>query len=280
MRATVVAGGILLFALGSAGAQSTPAPRESFVLRIHPRAGDTLRTRLDQQTEVSVPKRPGATSAPAPMITSVTVLARTIVQASRATTTTVLTLVDSASVRSSDPRGAEMVAAAERSLRGQQLVLHLAEDGSVQSAKDARGAAVPRDVAEAMAAMPAVFPHRAVSVGEKWQREMPLPAAGPVGSRGSAHVRSEFRLDSLGRGGEIAYVSLRGEIVPDDGKQGVQLTGTITGAMQVDRSRGWMTDSRFTVLMKSIVSAPSAGGAMPLQFLTKVTQRLRTMDKR
>jgi hypothetical protein len=276
MRATVVTWSLLL-AVGSVGAQS--APRESVMLRIHPRAGDTLRTRLDQQTEVSVPKRAGS-AASATLITSVTVLARTIVQASRATTTTVLTVVDSASVRSSDPRGSQMVEAAERSLRGQQLVLHLAEDGSVESAKDARGVAVPRDVAEAMAAMPAVFPHRAVSVGEKWQREMPLPAAGPVGSRGSAHVLSEFRLDSLGRGGEIAYVSLRGEIIPDGGRQGVQLTGTITGAMQVDRTRGWMTDSRFTVLMKSIVSAPAAGATMPLQFLTKVTQRLRTMDKR
>jgi hypothetical protein len=49
--------------------------------------------------------------------------------------------------------------------------------------------------------------------------------------------------------------------------------------MQVDRARGWMTDSRFTVLIKSMVAAPN-GAMMPMQFVTKVTQHLRTMDKR
>ena len=202
-----------LGAAHAAGAQTAVA-REGVTLRLHPRVGDTLRTRLEQLTEITV-ARPGA--PPRPMATTVTVLARTIVQASRQASTTVLTVVDSADVQTSDARGNAMAAQAERSLRGQQLILQLAEDGTVEIARDARGVAVSRDVTEAMASMPAVFPHRAVAVGERWQREMPLVSSNPLGGAGaSAHVRAEFRLDSLGRRGELAYVSMRGEIVPDD----------------------------------------------------------------
>jgi hypothetical protein len=260
-------------------AQATASGREPVLLRLHPRVGDTLHTRLEQQTETSGSQ--GASSAlPRPMTTSVVLSARTIVQTSRATTTTVLTIVDSADVHSSDTRAAAMSAKAERTLLGQRLVLQLAEDGSVQSARDERGVAVARDVAEAMAAMPPVFPHRAVSVGERWEREMPLPAGGPFGARGSAHVRADFRFDSLGRRGQLAYVSMRGQIVPDGQTLGLQLTGNVSGTMRVDRERGWMTDSRFSILIKSIVTPPSTTGMPPMHFVTKVTQHLRTMDKR
>jgi hypothetical protein len=247
------------------------------LLRLHPRVGDTLRTRLEQLTEITI-ARPG--TSPRPMTTTVTVLARTIVQASLKATTTVLTMVDSADVQTSDARGEAMAAQAERSLRGQQLILQLAEDGTVEIARDARGTAVSREVTEAMATMPAVFPHRPVAVGERWQREMPLVSANPLGGAGAnAHVRAEFRLDSLGRHGELAYVSMRGEIVPDDGRRGPELTGRMTGEMKVDRRRGWMTDSRFSLIVVSLVASPVSAGVAPMRFVTKVTQRLRTMDK-
>jgi hypothetical protein len=270
--ALAVAG--LIGAMRPAAAQ---ASREGVLLRLHPHVGDTLHTRLEQLTEITV-TRPGAT--PRPTATSVTVLARTIVQASRQASTTVLTVVDSADVHTSDSRGGAMAAQAERTLRGQQLILQLAEDGTVEIARDARGVAVSREVTEAMAAMPAVFPHRSVAVGERWQREMPLVSSNPLGGPGAgAHVRAEFRLDSLGRHGELAYVSMRGEIVPDDDRGGSDLSGHMSGEMQVDRRRGWMTDSRFTLIVMSLVARPGAAAAAPMKFLTKVTQRLRTMDK-
>jgi hypothetical protein len=135
-------------------------------------------------------------------------------------------------------------------------------------------------VAEAMAAMPAVFPRRPVGVGERWQREMPLPSAGPFGASGNAQVRAEFRLDSLGRNGQLAFVSMQGQIAPDGVQRGVELSGTMSGVMQVDRTRGWMTDSQFTLLIRSVVTPPAGVGMQPMKFVTKVTQRLRTMDKR
>ena len=186
-------------------------------------------------------------------------------------------IVDSAVLSSTDVHAAAQVADAQRALRGQQLILQLGADGTVESARDAQGNLIPRELADAMAAMPAVFPRRAVSVGDRWVREMPLPSGGPLGARGSAHVRATFHLDSLLRGGAIAYVSMRGEILPDSASHGVELSGSITGDMQLDRVRGWMTDSRILVFLKSVVSPPSASGLAPMQFITRVTQRLTTI---
>jgi hypothetical protein len=253
---------------------------QGVVLRLRPHVGDTLITRLEQTTVVSGEFSGTSAKPGGRMTTKVMVAARTIVQASGATTTTVLTVVDSADVSSSDAHGAAMSAQAERALRGQQLVLQLAEDGAVESAHDIHGNAMPHDLADAMSAMPAVLPHHAVNVGDRWERELPLPASGPAGARGSAHVRAQFRLDSLAHAGDLAFVSMRGEIVPDGDGQGVELTGTVAGAMRVDRVRGWMTDSHFSVLLRSLVRWPTESGVAPARFVTTVTQRLRTMDKR
>jgi hypothetical protein len=262
-----------------AGGQRTE-PRQGIFLRIHPHVGDTLHTRLDQQTEVTgvvpIANRPTTKS----VTTSVALTLRTMVLSSLASSTVVLTVVDSADIRTSDTHGAEQVADAERRLLRQKLALQLAADGAVESARDLSGATVSRDMADAMSAMPAVFPQRAVKVGEQWTREMPLPVGGPLGARGSGHVNAVLRLDSLDRSGNIAFVSLRGDILPDADSQGVQLSGAVTGAMQLDRGRGWMTDSRFTVLVRSLVTPPASSGLAPMRFTTRVTQRLRTMDKR
>ena len=276
LAARIALAGAALGALAPAGAQTASA--EGIVLRLHPYVGDTLHTRLEQITEITSTQAGSAVAKP--MTTKVVVLARTVVQASRQATTTVFTVVDSAEVRSSDAHGAAMAAQAEKVLRGQRMVIELAEDGSVARARDARGFAVPRDVADAMAAMPAVLPRRPIAVGERWQREMPIPSAGPIGSGGNAQVRAEFRLDSLSSKGELAFVSMHGQIASDPGARGVDMSGTMTGAMQIDRVRGWMTDSFFTLLIRSVVTPAAGTGMQPMKFVTKVTQRLRTMDKR
>jgi hypothetical protein len=112
---------------------------QGVLLRVHPRVGDTLHTRLDQRTEMtaSLPVSPGITRKS--VITSVTLSSRSIVQASSPASTLVLTIVDSADLKTSDEHGAAQVAAAERTLRGQQLVLQLGADGAVEQARDARG---------------------------------------------------------------------------------------------------------------------------------------------
>ena len=256
------------------------ASAQEVVLRLHPQVGDTLHTWLEQQTEVSATMPGAATSAARSVTTSIAIHSRTIVRSVQQLSTTVVTIVDSAKLTSTDEHATKMIADAQRSLKGQQLILQLGADGSVQSARDARGVLVPREVSEALAAMPAVFPRRPVAVGEEWTREMPLPAGGPFGARGAGHVRAVFHLDSLQKKGSMAYVSMHGDILPDSTSKGVELTGAITGSMQLDRVRGWMTDSRIVITVRSLIAPPPSVGLGPMKFVTRVTQRLRTMDKR
>jgi len=272
--------GSRLFALLVACALfSARSGAQSVTLRIHPHAGDTLHTRLEQRTEVSSTNDDGDPRG-RPIATSVIIDSRTIVQSSLATSTVVLTIVDSADLHTSDAHGADQIAAAEQMLRGQRLLLQLAMDGSVENARDGNGRAVSRDFADAMSAMPAVFPRSPVRVGDRWSREMPLPSSGPLGARGMGYVSARFRLDSLSRSGRIAFVSMQGDIRPGSRNDGVQLTGVISGVMRLDRERGWMTDSQVTVLIRSLVTPPAGAGRAPMRFVTRVTQRLRTMDKR
>jgi hypothetical protein len=264
LRATLLLAGVELHA------------QESVLLRLHPKVGDTLRTVLEQQTEVTMP----AVNANRMAVTTVAIHSQTVVRSVQQASTIVMTHVDSARMTSSDAHTAAGLANAQRVLEGQQMVLQLGADGTVQWARDARGALVSREIADAMSAMPAVFPRKPVSVGEEWSREMPLPSGGPLGATGSGMAKAIFRLDSLGRNASVAYVSMRGEIVADRNSRGVELNGTISGSMQLDRARGWMTDSKILILLKSLVTPPPSSGLVPMRFLTKVTQRLRTMDKR
>jgi hypothetical protein len=259
---------------------SPPAAAQSVFLRLHPRVGDTLHTRLDQQTEVSGTMRGSGGTSLKPVTTSVALISRTIVQSSLAASTIVLTIVDSADVRTTDEHAASQVAAAERSLRGSRMLLRLAADGTVESAQDAQGVALTPDMSDAMAAMPAIFPHRPVSPGDQWTREMPLPMGGPAGTRGAGRVNATFHFDSLDHAGTIAFLSVRGDVLPSAEREDAALSGTISGVMQVDRTRGWMTDSRFLILIRSAVTPPASSGLAPMRFVTRVTQRLRTMDKR
>lgn len=255
-----------------------PAAAQGVELRLNPRVGDTLHTRLEQQTEVTG-MRNGST--PMKTVTTTVVLnSRTIVHQSLPAATVVLTILDSADIRTSDAHATTQVAEAERAMRGQRMVLRLGSDGTVESARDARGGVLSTDLAQSMSSMPAVLPKDAVRVGDQWMREMPLPPGGPLGARGAGRVIAAFRLDSLGRGGAIAYVSMQGEIRPASESPEVQVSGGVKGSMQIDRARGWLTDSRFSITMRSEVTPPPSTGLARMRFVTRVVQRLRTMDKR
>ncbi len=249
---------------------------QEVLLRLHPRVGDTLHTLLEQQTEVSMPSAAPSRAT----VTSMSIHSQTIVRAVQATSTIVLTIVDSARMSSSDSHSAAAIANAQRALEGQQMVLQLGADGTVEWARDVHGALVSREIADAMSSMPAVFPKKPVTVGQQWTRELSLPTGGTLGAKGSGKVKATFRFDSLGKTDNVAYVSMHGDITPDSNNRGVELNGTISGFMQLDRARGWMTDSRILIVLRSLVTPPAASGLAPMRFLTKVTQRLRTMDKR
>lgn len=92
-------------------------------------------------------------------------------------------------------------------------------------------------------------------------------------------VRATFRLDSLGRNGDIAYISMKGTLSHDhsDGSDS-ELEGWMSGTMQLDRRLAWITDTRAIIDVESTVK-PATGG-QPMRVRTKITQVLRARSAR
>jgi hypothetical protein len=120
--------------------------------------------------------------------------------------------------------------------------------------------------------MPAMLSKTPVTVGGKWTREMRIPIAGEAGAMGL--VRATFHLDSLGRNGDIAYISMRGTLSHDhrDGSLS-DLDGSMTGFIQLDRRLAWITETRATIDVTSTYR--TAPGTEPMRVRTRVTQLLK-----
>ena len=100
---------------------------------------------------------------------------------------------------------------------------------------------------------------------------MRVPLAREPGAM--ALVRTTFQLDSLGRGGDIAYISMRGVLSHDhsDGSNS-ETSGSLTGTMRFDRQLAWITDTHATIDVWSDVKSPPSG--QPMQVHTTVVQSL------
>src|SRR5690606_4169822 len=110
------------------------------------------------------------------------------------------------------------------------------------------------------------------------------PIYGEAPGRPESTVHATFRLDSLGTRKGMAFISMRGsitrEIAAERGKSNaVETIGSITGGMVVDAYRGWITDSRTAITVKSKLSPVSAQSA-PMHFQLRMTQRMRATDRR
>jgi hypothetical protein len=256
---------------------------QSVLLEIRPRVGDTLHLRLDQQTELTGIRRPGG-SEPTTVTTTMRVYSRAIVEKSAPAWTYVKAVTDSVRLASSDQRTINLGDEASRSLEGRAMTLRISPDGGVSLADSTDSS---RDVAEMISIMPAAFPRGPVAVGYSWSREMPLPGGGKMVPGGApiGWLHTKFRLDSVSKRGTRAYVSMRGEMNPDPdaaaarGITPVLETGIVSGTMVVDRVRGWLTESQFTIVAHSTVHVPGNEGTV-MRFETRVTQRMKTAEKR
>ncbi len=261
-----------------ASATGQRAGRAPVHLSIRPQVGDTIRSQVTQQTDVTISPA-SRTGASRTTTSRVQIASRSIVRDATPTSTTVLTIVDSVNIVSSDEHAARRMAEAQRSLAGQQLVLSLASDGSVEHAEGLDGAPVAPDMAEAIASMPAVLPRRALVPGDEWTREMAVPER-VSGAPGAAQIDATFRLDSLSADARHAFITMRGVIRDKSPRDAMQTSGSITGTMRIDRVRGWMTESRFLITLRSLMTPPDGSGFAPMRIITRVTQQLRTLDKR
>jgi hypothetical protein len=264
MRSLVLS---LLVVAGSSSAQA-----QRVVLELRPRFGDTVWIRLDQATEVSTSRR-GAMARP--VVTTLSMFSRAIVEVSTSASAIILAITDSVDVASNDKAAEAGASETERQLAGRQMRLKLLPDGTVTLAADDGN--VSKQVGEVVSMMPASFPRGSVTIGDTWLREMPIPSGSASGK--PMVVRAAFRLDSVSTDYDIAYLSLRGSVQATSAVTSSDVTGSVTGSMTVDRRRGWLSASRFTIQLRTLVPS-SIANEPPLQYLMKVTQQMRVIDKR
>jgi hypothetical protein len=268
-------------ALGAFGVWivGNPALAQEILLRISPQVGDTLRMRLDQQTEIVATKRAGRSESTSTVIHTMAMFSRAIVEGPSLRGTMVLAVTDSVRFSSTDERSRAATEKAQQKLSGQRVRFNVAPDGTMSISDDGRA---PREVSEAVSLMPPAFPKEPVSVGESWIREMMLPGGNQLGAPVSGKLHVTFRLDSVSRSGELAWVSMRGEVQPTPafGAASSLEKGSVMGTMLVNRKRGWLTESRFYIVVSSTLGAAAASGMTPMRMHVKITQHMRTMDKR
>ena len=257
------------------------ASAQSVALQIKPREGDTLRMRLDQESEMTGVRRTDDGESSAMVFTSMQMFSRAIVERSTSYGTTVLALTDSVILSTSDDHDRAAASQMESQMRGQRVRFVVGPDGTVNMLQS-DGAT--REMAQVVSLMPATFPKGPVNVGESWMREMSLPASTQLGAQLSGRLRVTFRLDSVARGGERAYVSMRGEVQPVTGPgaapAAVLEQGLVNGTMVVDQKRRWLSESWFNVVITSTVKPPATTGARPMRMQMRITQHMHTFDRR
>jgi hypothetical protein len=262
------------------GAVST-ARGQAVTLQIRPHAGDTLRMRLDQESEMSGVKKTSSGESSAMVVTTMKMFSRAIIEANTDKGTTVLAITDSVLLSTTDDHSRGATAAAEAQLRGQKARFRVSPDGTVSTVQDGDAS---REVSQVVSMMPATFPRGAVKVGESWIREMALPAGLQLGAQLSGKLHVTFRLDSLTKGGDWAYVSMRGEMQPATGPGASSSTvlerGMVNGTMLVDKKRGWLTESWFTIIVNSLQTFAPTTGVISMRLQTRITQHMHTFERR
>jgi hypothetical protein len=270
---------VLVFSLLFAKA----ALAQQVLLQIRPHIGDTLRMHLSQTVEMTGTTRGARTDSVRSMTTSIEVFTRAIAQQWTSNGTLMQTITDSVAM---NPASAGSLAdLRRRAMQAKKVWLRVSTDGAMELVDDGDPNSELRHL---FGEMPAVLSRTSVSVGDKWTREMQIPLSNEPGAVGA--VRATFHFDSLGRSGDIAYISMRGTMsrINTPGAApagpGYGTTGQLAGTIQIDRRLGWITDSKSSIIVRSsITTNPSVKGEAeraPMQVRTKITQWLRVMRAR
>jgi hypothetical protein len=255
---------------------------QAVLLQIRPHIGDTLRMHLSQSVEMTG-TTPGGRHDTSSMTTSIEVFTRAIAEQWTSGGTLMQTITDSVAMNPSSPASLEDLK--RRALQAKPVWLRVSTDGAMEMVDDGDPNSELRHL---FGEMPAMLARNPVAVGEKWTREMQIPLSSEPGAVGS--VRATFRLDSLGRNADIAYISMRGTMsrinTPGTAPAGpgYGTSGQLSGTIQIDRRLGWITDSKSSIITRStIISAPTRRGEQemaPMQVRTKITQWIRAMRVR
>jgi hypothetical protein len=217
------------------------------------------------------------------VVTATHVRARVVVEGSEAGWTNVLTMTDSIAIESHGGRSPRRGEEARRTLEGKRLRMRISPEGNAEITENPDG--LSDELALIVGRMPATLPKHAVSVGETWTQDIGVPLAGQSGG-GAGILHTTFRLDSLSPEQRIAYISINGTFTRDSLSQGdlpagakLTSTGILKGAMRVDRMRGWMTDSRATITVNSLLTPPPGTSDQPMRFHMRITQHMRAENR-
>jgi hypothetical protein len=275
-----------IVAMAISGLGASAAQGQKISLQLRPHVGDTISMRLEQETEVSGrrdAKSANSSTAPSSSWSSTSISwSRAIVESAVPAYTTIDAVTDS--VLQPNPAAKTLMPGPPRPVKGQQVRLMVAPDGSMTMPNGAAGQS--SGLARAASLIPATFPAEPVRVGDKWTREAALPAgtsqfgAGVVG-----RVKAVFRFDSLTRAGDLAWVSIHGDLVPDEKAHAAEgglavEDGVVTGYMVIDRTRGWLTESSFSIIAHSVMRPAFGVAAQPMHFTVHLTQSLRTQERK
>lgn len=202
------------------------------------------------------------------MTTRMEVFSRAIVRRATRDATEILAITDS--VMTSPGQGQKRL---KQPTPKSAVEIRISSDGGVELGAGSAG----DDVRALFGQMPATLSRKAVAVGEKWIHEMRVPMPDEPGAR--ALVRTTLQLDSLGRKGQIAYISMRGVLSHDhsDGSTS-ETTGSLTGTMQLDRRLAWITDTHATIDVWTVITNISSG--KPMDVHTRVVQSLSVTGSR
>jgi uncharacterized protein DUF6263 len=239
---------------------------------------------LSQSVEMTgTTSRGGRDASTGSMTTSIEVFTRAIAQQWTSAGTLMQSITDSVAITPASP--GSLADLKRRAMQSKRVWVKVSPDGAMDIVDDSDPESELRHI---FGEMPAMLARTPVAVGEKWTREMQIPLTGDPGTLGS--VRATFRLDSLGRNGDVAYISMRGTMsrinapnAPATGA-GYATSGTLSGSIQIDRRLGWITDSRSSIIVRSTIAAvPGLNGesqGAPMQVRTKITQWIRAMRNR
>jgi hypothetical protein len=267
-------------ALACAVVVGSVARAQPVSLRIDPPVGTTVRMRLDQRVEMSGTARVGAGDSTATVVTTLVVISRAFVERRERDATILLTWADSVAA-SSD--GADSLIVADemrRALQGKRLRLRIAPDGATEIVgRDADGTP---ELSALFSQMPATLPDAPIAVGQSWSRVMVAPIDPALAGKGAGgKMQATFRLDSLSRNGESAYVSIVGTLSrPPSSKDGwatLTMSGSMNGGLVIDRRRGWINDARVTYIVRSVLTPTNGSTAAAMRFRMKVTQWVRAL---
>ena len=269
---TVFVTRVVVLLLACAG----PLAAQGVLLELRPRVGDTLRMRLDQETEITASRVGGK---PLTVTTSVRMYSRAIVLGVDGAVSIILAVTDSMTIDSNDEHARVLAEQARRGIEGRQVRLRLVPDGTVALAEAERG--VAREVKDMVSIMPGSFPKEPIAVGDTWMREMPIPGSAQMNVPAGGRVVARFRLDSLSRSGDLAFVSMKGTFdAPDAARREDAAAGSVSGSMVVNRKRGWLSESRFLIQMRSTMPASTQTNRPGMQFRTRITQLMRVLGDR